>query len=127
MEYENGNKLIAEFMGATMNQDSYYQPSPEPYTEGLKFDNVDSPTGSRNWVDLNDLKYHTSWDWLIPVVEKIEKGARVDIYGCACKISQPQWTLDIAHINESKLTATWICVVEFIQYVNYINSKPPNP
>ena len=23
-------------------------------------------------VDIRDLKYHTSWDWLMPVVEKIE-------------------------------------------------------
>lgn len=42
------NKLIAEFMGV---------------------DQVDIDT----WLETNsNLKYHTSWDWLMPVVEKIE-------------------------------------------------------
>lgn len=42
MEIIEGNKLIAEFMG-------YY-----------------------NWEDRTYGQYHTSWDWLMPVVEKIE-------------------------------------------------------
>lgn len=25
------------------------------------------------WVPIQNLKYHTSWDWLMPVVEKISK------------------------------------------------------
>lgn len=52
------NKLIAEFMGATWFGHSMENPKPwwiinskEYYSE--------------------DLKYHTSWDWLMPVVEKI--------------------------------------------------------
>ena len=42
------NRLIAEFMG---------------------LDQVDIDT----WYDEhNELKYHKSWDWLMPVIEKIE-------------------------------------------------------
>ena len=49
---KDNNKLIAEFMG-----DTFY---PEP----------------QHWYDSHGsfigdtLKYHTSWDWLMPVIEK---------------------------------------------------------
>jgi len=39
------NKLIAEFMGSNIKQ-------------------LDS------WQYEEELKYHTSWDWLMPVIEK---------------------------------------------------------
>ncbi len=45
---EENNKLIAEFM------------------------NVDHVDIDQAYEDYGELKYHTSWDWLMPVVEKIE-------------------------------------------------------
>ena len=48
----NDNKLIAEFMGLVVSDSDNY--TSELHTN----------------VDV-DLKYHTSWDWLMPVVEKI--------------------------------------------------------
>jgi hypothetical protein len=53
METLENNKLIAEFMGLVVS-------NREDYHSSLHT-NVDS-----------DLKYHSSWDWLMPVVEKIE-------------------------------------------------------
>ena len=46
------NKLIAEFMGVVFHDDEnqYYN------ADGLHIGNT--------------LQYHTSWDWLIPVVDK---------------------------------------------------------
>ena len=48
------NKLIAEFMGVVFHDDEnqYYN------ADGLHIGNT--------------LQYHTSWDWLMPVVQKIE-------------------------------------------------------
>lgn len=58
---EDNNKLIAEFMGA--------------FKEEGQSENILTVTlGDDEWyIDTNDeesTKFHTSWDWLIPVVEK---------------------------------------------------------
>ncbi len=49
------NKLIAEFMGVVFHDDEnqYYN------ADGLHIGNT--------------LQYHTSWNWLMPVVERIEQ------------------------------------------------------
>lgn len=52
------NKVIAEFMGLTYSSETkeYYLPI---YNSG-------------DWWNEDELSYHTSWDWIMPVVEKIE-------------------------------------------------------
>ena len=50
MKPQEANKLIAEFMGVYSEENGY------DYTE----------IGNRG------VRYHTSWDWLMPVVQKIE-------------------------------------------------------
>ena len=54
MKNETNNKLIADFMGIVFHDDAnqYYS------AEGL-------------YIGTN-LQYHTSWDWLMPVVCKID-------------------------------------------------------
>ena len=52
---ENSNRLIAEFMGLKEHKGSYYLPL---YNSG-------------DWVSDVELDYHTSWDWLMPVVKRI--------------------------------------------------------
>ena len=55
---EEGNKLIAEFMGEEIGHDKMVlRPFPE-----------DAPNNAERWTMT---KYHSSWDWLMPVVEKI--------------------------------------------------------
>ena len=53
----NDNKLIAEFMGIPSYKQGRY----------LMFEYADN-----NHRTEQDLAYHTSWDWLMPVVVKIE-------------------------------------------------------
>jgi len=54
------NKLIAEFMGLEAspkyNPKEYYR---KEYNSG-------------EWYLPEEMQYHTSWDWLMPVLEKIE-------------------------------------------------------
>ena len=52
----NNNKLIAEFMGMT-----YGDPN----------DNSVMTQGSEV-IPIESMEYHKSWDWLKPVVDKIE-------------------------------------------------------
>ena len=54
------NKLIAEFMGLSIKEGvCYYTDADDMFPMGIE---VEEPY----------LPYHTSWDWLMPVVEKIE-------------------------------------------------------
>ena len=94
----NSNKLIAEFMGV---------------------DQVDIDT----WYDEhNELKYHKSWDWLMPVVEKIESDERYDVgilqYGTRITDNQRKIVSNIADISfDKKIEHTYDAVVKFIKYL----------
>ena len=48
------NKLIAEFMGGAQKEDQMYLPN-----------------HAAECYKANCLAYHSSWDWLMPVVEKV--------------------------------------------------------
>lgn len=118
-EIIEGNKLIAEFMQAKNEfSDIYYLPEFGHYFN------------SYGQIELNDcfrtdeLKYHSSWDWLMPVVEKIEKNFWVTTTTrrgySAVSIHQPQRAYEkIARVDsENKLEATWKAIVEFIKWYN---------
>jgi hypothetical protein len=77
---EKNNKLIAEFMG--------YEVHPTYEDE------------------RHDLHYHTSWDWLMPVVQKIEQ----DCEGV------PQEMLNISLYSD--INDVYNAVVEFIKDYN---------
>ena len=58
------NKLIAEFMGLEnpfneINDATLY-----------KYKGVDEKGEFQFNIELHEMKYHTSWDWLMPVVEE---------------------------------------------------------
>ena len=53
------NKIIAEFMGLT-----------EPF-ELPQFGTIRPDGEFKTEFNTHQLKYHTSWDWLMPVVQKI--------------------------------------------------------
>lgn len=62
------NKLIADFMGAKCNDTSYLKLNPRelwlPIHGVCRHDTIDLGMGKT-------MCYHYSWDWLMPVVEKI--------------------------------------------------------
>ena len=63
------NKLIAEFMGA-VGTPKYNPTEWDVYiTGGLDVDSDNE--NAQHFYTPDEMKYHTSWDWLMPVVEKI--------------------------------------------------------
>ncbi len=57
-EYNEGNKLIAEFMGLEKNDFGYWV-------------NKDYLFGAQLKLFDFELKFHSSWDWLMPVIRRI--------------------------------------------------------
>lgn len=110
-----GNKLIAEFMGAKIT-------SPVGYTgRDVVFSEVTH--GLRTHVSMA-LRYHLNWDWLMPVVEKIEslgyrvlieRGGGITNY---CKIRKRKDMIAESASHNSKINATFSAVIEFITWYN---------
>lgn len=110
------NELIAEFMGGKYDEMSH------SWT-GLpkKHGGYSTPV---NWAwDSNDILYDTSWDWLMPVVEKINNtmhptlNERIDviIYRRTCHINDMQQII-IETTGKDMLECTYKAVVQFIKW-----------
>jgi len=108
------NKLIAEFMGGC-------------YTDVFHAAPKDIPVFAIYARTVNELKYDSSWDWLMPVVEKIEDTTcheyyfyQITIWKNCCKISDGNngYEINSTFHPESKIKAVWSAVVEFIKWYN---------
>jgi len=86
METTENNKLIAEFMGA--------------YSEENGFDYTK--------IGNKGVLYHKSWDWLMPVAQKIKD---TPSYGSTDG-------LDFSLTNDLTIESLYESVVEFIKYQN---------
>ncbi len=113
---EENNKLIAEFMGfktgMTWLEDGEYE----------------TPHSQQKWVETgiscgwesvreffpDEMKFHTSWDWLMPVVEKcftnqqFNAGSEEDVL--IMKLNDAILTVNINEVHKA--------VVEFIKWYN---------
>jgi len=97
------NKIIAEFMGPEWHKD-FFKDVCIISTSNISY------------------KFDISWDWLMPVIEKIESlGYEVQIRSTDCIIFQLLDTLDYKPIigtissASGKMYSTYIAVVEFIK------------
>jgi hypothetical protein len=104
-----GNRLIAEFMGFYGN-----------------------PTTKKPITSIEkDSKYHSSWDWLMPVVEKIERFFKIDgkevEFRLICyedeisiiaKYTDKEWEriIEVNADGSGKLLNTYKAVIEFIKW-----------
>ena len=117
------NILIAKFMGITP---SLCQTFGKYSLSDMPFWAVTGPTPEKVWEDAAKcFKYDSSWDALMPVVEKIES-MNFDVSigsGCFCRI----WDVDfdreviLPEIESSyptKIGSTYKAVVEFIKWYN---------
>jgi len=123
MKNLENNKLIAEFMGL----DELGRYVPTKLLPSIKYGLF------QGIFEIEETEFHISWDWLMPVVDKIEKlnfeingvVSSVDIniiYGdCIIQDEDGLGELYIyKHSNESgnKLESVYRAVVEFIKWYN---------
>ena len=137
-EIIEGNKLIAEFMGfqkcnCIRNENGRYY----DYHLSDKFELIKEV---KIWIEgehgfglenqdmcfIEDLKFHSSYDWIMPVVEKIEQLLfpndvfyNIHILGgcCVCIISSDMDELG-QYSEPTKILTVFKAVVEFIKWYN---------
>jgi hypothetical protein len=99
-------KLIALFMGGNIKDSKYIW---LPIHGICRHDTTESGKGMI-------LNYHKSWDWLIPVVDKIYSS---DEY-YKCKEDQSGMFSRGLEINTKYITVTFDDVVDYIEWFNKI-------
>ena len=108
------NKIIAKFMDLEYNKklDSY-----EATTDDVEFILDEYHQG---YVGSKWLRFNTSWDWLMPVVKKIEstqpEGFNTLIEGNNCWIETNG--ISFEGMGKTKIEATYKAVIEFIKWYN---------
>lgn len=136
------NKLIAEFMGGRVSEIWKVAGIPEyawrgDVAERWRKEKIGLSIGTV--IRVNDLLFHSSWDWLIPVVEKIE-----DLYEGAlifyikderahierdpqAVLAFSDWLPDVpdcySGFCDTKLKAVYSTVVQFIKWYNQQTSN----
>lgn len=128
METIEGNRLIAEFMGVP--EETAYG---HPWYDGFLLDKAGLPFNYGAMGNgTGNLKFRYSWDWLMPVVEKIENTKMIngDWFMVSIgkfkatimrkdRLSNPYFDDEIYHVDTTtKIDATWNAVVEFIEWYN---------
>lgn len=112
------NIIIAKFIGGKLKDESmWYFPEPFRYT----------------CAEESRLAFNDSWDWLMPVVDKIEKTHCVNILSkpksfiCMIRSLDVEGSLNISYYKGSvgnkdtaktKIDAVYNAVVEFIEWYN---------
>lgn len=74
------------------------------------------------WYQWCDVEYHTSWDWLMPVVEKIKAIVREE-KDSGEKKSLPRWVPIQNELCNVNITNVHYCVYKFIQWYNQQKQK----
>ena len=134
----NDNKLIAEFMdyikGFDIIDDNKYQ-GEITLSNNLMEEQIDGEIshfedryGVTPIAKESELQYHKSWDWLIPVVEKIESyNVSVNINGLYCVFNknvahQVTIRIEAVEMNEGGKSA-WVLEDEYLYHSDVKDSK----
>ncbi len=114
-DIDKRNEAIALYMGAikygymiTREHKAFH------FYTGYPFEIRTIKDSKKNIIDQRDLKYHSSWDWLMNVVENIEsEGFSVDIDEKMCGIYKNGYIQREYMSQESKKDAVFNCVSDY--------------
>lgn len=130
-EIIKGNKIIAEFMGwkrslieslSTVDLGGYYTIG-VPHSQTMY---------NKPYADIDLLKFNSSWDWLMTVIERVENISRDPLHGKfgvyigsnCCTIQGSKMLTNVYkvyfqdHYASTKIEATWVAIVNFIEWHN---------
>ena len=106
-EIQDNNRLVAEFMGVKIGEETY----------SWRIGNLEP-------LQEKHLAYNREWGWLMPVVERIEKLGKFHVIINAQSISIIDYTSSsefgqdicyIAYKVNYKMRAIYVAVIEFIK------------
>lgn len=99
-EINKGSRLIEDIMGST-----------------IKIPQEDVKDIPLAFLAVEDMKFHQSWKWLMPVVVKIEEDldCTITIEGQSCKVKVDDET-SFAAEEDKKLKAVWQSIVDFLEW-----------
>ena len=100
----NGNKIIAEFMDCSVSK---------PIFEATQFLDHNGQSLLIGYASLNNLDYHKSWDWLIPVIQKIDKIIGDDEFN-----KEKEFTYYNIFEYANEITLLYKEVIKFIKWYN---------
>lgn len=101
-------KLIVEFMDGLWNVHSKkYGIGNATYCDYGKLKNV---VRAINHYSIDELKYDSSWDWIMPVVEKIDKVCGIDLHEWDNSVNEALITKNINIVYRE--------VIAFIKWYN---------
>ena len=115
MKTTENNKIIAEFMNLNLYKSFWYKSNIATEKQICK---------------ENNLKFHSDWNWLMEVVEKIESIEygiyQVDILQEGCKILERCRLLIDNRVGKlesdtTKIESVYLACVEFIKWYNNQN------
>lgn len=108
------NALIAEFMGL----------EPEQTPKGLTLFIIERPNPCKlndvqlDFYEPSDLKYDTDWNWLMPVVERLENktGCSLVIYSNCSYWADPKDDWSNTQFGDSRIEVVYQSVIEIINH-----------
>ena len=115
---EENNKIIAKFLGWEILNDMTYS----KITKG-------------KWIELDKLKFHSDWNWLMEVVEKIENLTDknnfvlydINIYSDAVIIADQEDHEKVSITKSdgftSKIEMVYKACIEFVKWYNQNSEK----
>ena len=118
-------KTVVSIVGVEFSFICWHDPKqlkedyPDEPIHKYKLSDVEEPTMADGYP-----KYHSSWDWLMSVVEKIEKDYWVTIVTrltkTSCAVHKPHKGFEQISRGDSfsKIHAIWLMVVSFIKWYN---------
>ncbi len=119
MSTEEKNCLIATFMGGKISK----HPAPQFGNMGYSFK---KKICNSSWWAIDALKYHTSWDWIMPVCKKLDFLSEDKVIPHSKEYEKLCDKLDNEVTRFYDIKTIFPIVIEFIKWYNQ-QPKPLQP